>query len=173
MKLRRIVTSTAAASLLALPLAAVASSPSLAAPSTAQMAERKVQRIVLDQGVPGLKVVESADGASNIVLFVADLTTNSGTSAGKLTGSITTIAGSGNGVAGSARQRELVFDLPKGQLVAIGNSLYPEGATEMDQNKPVTIAIVGGTGRYMGARGEVRTNRNADGTYRHVLTLLR
>ena len=173
MTAHRALTGIVAAALIALPLSAAMAAPATAAPSSAMLGEKKTQRIVLDQGVPVLKVVESADGASNIVLFVADLATNSGTSAGTLTGSMTTIANSGNGVAGSARHRELVFDLPQGQLIALGTSLYPENATEMDRNKPVTIAIVGGTGRYMGARGQVKTNRNADGTYRHVLTLLR
>lgn len=173
MTARRAMSGIIAASLLTIPVCAAVAGPAAAAPSSAMLAEKKTQRIVLDQGIPDLKVIESSQGASNIVLFIADLTTKSGAAAGKLTGSITTIAGSRNGVAGSARHRELIFDLPKGQLVALGNSLYPEGATEMDQNKPVTIAIVGGTGRYLGARGEVKTNRNADGTYRHVLTLVR
>jgi hypothetical protein len=39
--------------------------------------------------------------------------------------------------------------------------------------KRVVIAITGGTGAYMGASGELRTTRNADGTYRQVLRLIR
>jgi hypothetical protein len=37
----------------------------------------------------------------------------------------------------------------------------------------VRIAVVGGTGKYIGARGQMVTTRRDDGTYRHVLTLLK
>jgi alpha-D-ribose 1-methylphosphonate 5-triphosphate synthase subunit PhnG len=30
-------------------------------------------------------------------------------------------------------------------------------------------AVVGGTGKYRGIKGEVTTTRNEDGTYKHVL----
>jgi hypothetical protein len=32
--------------------------------------------------------------------------------------------------------------------------------------------VVGGTGDFMGARGQVATTRNDDGSYRHEFTLL-
>jgi hypothetical protein len=33
-------------------------------------------------------------------------------------------------------------------------------------------AVVGGTGDFIGARGQVATTRNDDGSYRHEFTLL-
>jgi len=137
----------------------------------AQPTAQKTQRIVIVQEAPTLKVYEPSATNTKVVLFTAPLANAAGAPAGTLTGSLVTV--SEGAEAGSARERRLTFTLPKGQLVATGVSLYPNGSVEMEQNKPVTIAIVGGTGRYMGARGEVKTNRNADGTYRHVITLLR
>jgi len=72
------------------------------------------------------------------------------------------------------RMRTLVFDLPKGQLVAIGTSeveLAPGNVPALP--KPATVAIVGGTGIYGAARGQVTSIRVAEGTYEHVLMILK
>ena len=45
-------------------------------------------------------------------------------------------------------------------------------AVEMTPSAPQLRAVVGGTGSYMGARGQVATTHDADGTYRHEFTLL-
>jgi len=152
--------------------ASVIAVSALAAPAIASApAAEKPQRIVLNQAAPTLKVLENPGG--NITIYGAPLTTTKGASAGVLTGTIIKVVGSGAGEGAEGRHRDLVFSLPKGQIVATGLSIYPMANAEIDANKPVTIAITGGTGRYMGVRGEVKTNRNADGSYRHVLTLLR
>ncbi|MCP4382221.1 MAG: dirigent protein, partial [Hyphomicrobiales bacterium] len=57
-------------------------------------------------------------------------------------------------------------------LVVAGESVYAREATEMDADRPQIRAVVGGTGRFLGARGQVTTTRNADGTYEHVFELL-
>lgn len=77
------------------------------------------------------------------------------------------------GAAEEIRHREIAFTLRGGQLIAQGVSAYPDSLTEVAANRPVVIAIVGGNGDYIGARGEVTTSRKANGTYRHVITLLR
>jgi len=71
------------------------------------------------------------------------------------------------------RLRELVFDLPGGQIVAMGSSTYPTGPDfiPLQVGAATTIAIVGGTGEYFGAKGELVTTRKADGTYKQVLRL--
>ena len=51
-------------------------------------------------------------------------------------------------------------------------SYYDPGQREMKTSRPVVRAVVGGTGDYIGARGEVRTEHLPDGTYEHVFTLL-
>jgi hypothetical protein len=42
---------------------------------------------------------------------------------------------------------------------------------EIDPNASITIAVIGGTGEYIGARGEVISSRNSDGTYTHNFIL--
>jgi hypothetical protein len=66
----------------------------------------------------------------------------------------------------------LVFAFGDDKLVVAGGSAYPAGSVEMAANEPQLRAVVGGTGAYLGARGEVVTTRNEDGTYRHEFTLV-
>jgi len=77
------------------------------------------------------------------------------------------------GVATERRMRNVVFFLGDGQIVANGTGLYPKADKYLVEKVPHRIAIVGGTGKYLGARGEVTTTRSTNGTYRHVLTLLK
>ena len=53
------------------------------------------------------------------------------------------------------------------------NPDYPGNAAEFDAGQPVVRAILGGTGKYMGARGQLISTRNADGSYAQVFTLVR
>ena len=59
------------------------------------------------------------------------------------------------------------------QIVAVGATDYPPTAGEFDASQPVVRAVLGGTGKYMGARGQVASTRNADGSYKQVFTLLK
>ena len=59
------------------------------------------------------------------------------------------------------------------QIVAVGATDYPPTAGEFDAGQPVVRAVLGGTGKYMGARGQVASTRNADGSYKQVFTLLK
>jgi hypothetical protein len=43
----------------------------------------------------------------------------------------------------------------------------------MPVERPPTIAIIGGTGKYIGASGEVETRKDADGTFRYIFKLLK
>ena len=70
------------------------------------------------------------------------------------------------------RERSLTFQLTAGTIVARGLSFYPLGDRELRPGKPGVIAVIGGTGAYIGASGEVTTTRLADGTYRQVITLV-
>lgn len=71
------------------------------------------------------------------------------------------------------RLRTVVFNLKDGQINASGVAVYPTDNAYLAVNRPVRIAVVGGTGKYIGARGQMVTTRRDDGTYRHVLTLLK
>jgi hypothetical protein len=65
------------------------------------------------------------------------------------------------------------FDDQKDQIIAFGVADYSPTAAEFDAGKSVMRAILGGTGKYMGARGQLASTRNADGSYTQVFTLLK
>ncbi len=50
-----------------------------------------------------------------------------------------------------------------------GEAIY---ADEDVEHGAGASAVAGGTGDFMGARGQVATTRNDDGSYRHEFTLL-
>jgi len=58
-------------------------------------------------------------------------------------------------------------------LVVLGKTKYPDGKGELNPDFPVVRAITGGTGRYIGSSGQMSTIRRSDGTYEHVVTLVR
>ena len=57
------------------------------------------------------------------------------------------------------------FGEQQDQIIALGVHEYPTNVPEFEAGKSVARAILGGTGKYMGARGEVTSTRNADGSY--------
>lgn len=147
----------------------VSGSPASAAP--------ELTRIVLVQAAPVIAHEEGQDPTSargDVTFFEASLS-RAGKPFGSLSGTIETHDLVLEGASREVRLRTLVFDLPRGQLVAQGVSSYATGPdfVPLDVNAPVVIAITGGTGAYLGATGEVRTTRRADGTYRQVISLLR
>ena len=160
---RLLAVSVIATSVLGLGLAM----PATAAPDTT--------KIVLLQDDPTIvRVSDEAAGATGYELtFEAPVRKPAGKRVGALSGAILTVDATLDGVTEEIRHRNLVFSLAGGQLVAQGVSRYPAARAELAAGRPFVIAIVGGTGRYIGARGEVRTTQRADGSYRHVITLLR
>lgn len=68
---------------------------------------------------------------------------------------------------------QIVFDLGNGNsLVVAGRSIYKGTNQEIDADAPQIRAVIGGTGEYMGARGQITTTRKAEGTYEHRVELL-
>ena len=57
-------------------------------------------------------------------------------------------------------------------IVIAGKSVYPYGADEMTIDLPQVRAVVGGTGHYIGARGQMLTTRRGQGHYEHNITLI-
>jgi hypothetical protein len=57
-------------------------------------------------------------------------------------------------------------------IVVSGASVYPEQSVEMAINNPQVRAVIGGTGDFIGARGQVTTVRNEDGSYEHSFEIL-
>jgi len=134
-----------------------------------------VTRMTLIQEKPALFTYENLPGEvpGRKTYYAARLTKPSGEDFGVLTGNISTIQPLQGNNPEEARLRLLVFTLPGGQIVAQGNSLYPRGSVEINPNTSIVTAITGGTGKYIGARGQVIHTRNTDGTYTHRFTLLK
>ena len=61
----------------------------------------------------------------------------------------------------------------KDQIVAFGAADYSPSAPEFDEGQSIIRPVLGGTGKYIGARGEVTSTRNMDGSYTQVFTLLK
>ena len=68
---------------------------------------------------------------------------------------------------------QLYFDLGGGNtLVVAGGSVYPRRGIEMAHGNEQVRAVIGGTGAFIGARGEVATVRHEGGGYDHHFLLL-
>ncbi len=71
------------------------------------------------------------------------------------------------------RSGQIYVDLGSGNSIVIaGLSVYSGNSQEMTVDTPQVRAVIGGTGEYIGATGQVTTTRNADGSYEHVFELL-
>ena len=57
-------------------------------------------------------------------------------------------------------------------LVVGGKSIYVVGNREMNVDAPQVRAITGGTGRFVGARGQITTSRRDAGHYEHKIELV-
>lgn len=140
-------------------------------------ADRQTHTFVLTQQPPVLRPVDQhAPGLSvaDAVLYESTITGEHGES-GLLTGFLITadIPDPETGDLHSDRLGQLSFDLGNGNMIAVvGESIYRGEAVEMSASAPQLRAVVGGTGNFMGARGQVATTRNEDSTYRHEFTLI-
>jgi hypothetical protein len=65
------------------------------------------------------------------------------------------------------------FDDRKDQIIAFGVADYSPNVPEFEAGHSAVRAILGGTGKYIGARGQLTSTRNADGSYAQVFTLLK
>ena len=132
--------------------------------------------IVLTQEAPVLVHDEGSNAQSargDVTYFESNLT-KAGMPFGTLSGIIETHDVVSDGTNLETRLRNLVFELPEGQIVATGASTYVTGPgfVPLNPGNQVVIAITGGTGAYIGASGELITTRNSDNTYLQVLRLI-
>jgi hypothetical protein len=143
----------------------------------AAQAAPPTRTIVLTQQPPALHPVDlHLEGASvaDMVLYEASVAGEQGES-GMLTGFLITadVPDAETGDVHQDRLGQLSFDLGNGNsLVVAGEAIYPGEDVEMTANAEQLRAVVGGTGEFMGARGQVETTRNDGGSYRHEFTLL-
>jgi len=139
-------------------------------------AEAATQTLVIKQQSPVLESVDLRDaghGHGDMLAFEAAITADDG-AVGTLRGILITVdLPDAAGDAFEDRIGQIVFDLGDGNsIVVVGASVYAEATTEMTADQPQVRVVVGGTGKYLGARGQVSTTRNSDGTYEHRFELL-
>lgn len=166
---------TAGALLLASAMSVAFAGASLAAGSSSNQTDRRpiIKTITLVQAPPVLKAVDQPEQPpGTLVVYRAELMNLKGVKQGYLAGSIFTVDLQNDNPSDQLRERSLNFQLPKGTILARGISSYPPNDRELRPNAPVVIAVIGGTGVYIGASGEVTTTRLTDGSYRQVITLV-
>ena len=131
--------------------------------------------IKLHQEVPELhqlKVEENASSPWGMLAFEAHMTGEGGLEA-ELDGILITADLAEGSETTEDRIGEIVIDFGHGtSLVVEGKSIYLPATSEMTTNAPQLRAVVGGTGDYIGARGQVTTQHNTDGSYDHVIELV-
>lgn len=132
----------------------------------------QTQQMVLEQGVPMLKHFEIGgpgltDG--DLHVFSASFTGADGVS-GTVYGQMVTVDMPDGDDLHADRLVNLTFDFgDDNTIVVAGQSKYPKDAQEMQANVGQPRPIIGGTGRYTGAAGELISQRNENGTYTHTL----
>ena len=152
--------------LVALAVLAGCGSPSTGATLTlTQSAAEPVTLTALD--------LNAAGEAGDVTAFEGPLQRD-GERFGWIMGTMTKVGQIGDGWNADREERMLaaVFDLPDGQISVLGVSYYRAGDELLPAGEPVTRAIVGGTGEYVGLDGEVTTVRNEDGSYTHTIVMM-
>ena len=125
---------------------------------------------LLDLGPPGKSL-------GDVYHFNAPLhSTQGGPVTGELIGSKTLVKVPTEANPNLERRATLMFftfDESKDQIIAFGVADYLPTEPEFEPGKSAVRAVLGGTGKYMGARGQVTSTRNADGSYTQAFTLLK
>jgi hypothetical protein len=117
---------------------------------------------------------DTAHGHGDGMAFEAVLKDTAGTAVGEVLGWMVTVdivdGDSVNAVHISDRIGTMVFKFEdENKIIASGGTVYHKGEQIMKLGIAQKRAVVGGTGKYKGIKGEVTTTRNEDGTYTHVL----
>jgi hypothetical protein len=136
------------------------------------------QTFTMQQDKPKLTIVDIGEkGASHgdIIAFEATLTVDNGTK-GEIRGTVTIVdvPTGANDPHYDAVENILLDFGGEDTLVAIGKSRWAGSAAVVTTTAPVASvrAIVGGTGRYIGARGQITSIGRDNGRYEHVVILV-
>ena len=141
------------------------------------VANENTTKLTIQQAKPSLVHVDlGQEGQTHgdMLAFDAEVTTETGVK-GKLSGILFTVdIPEKNHEVFQDRIVNMVFDLGNANtLVICGKSVYPNrDEPGMAKNNPQIRAVIGGTGIYIGARGQIATIRNDDGTYTHRVELV-
>lgn len=120
----------------------------------------------IDLGTPGMSL-------GDVLAFEASFATKDGKK-GKILGMVTIVSvPTGPNDPFIDRIISAVLDFGENDtLIVGGKSVYKKYQGEIKDNVSQIRAVIGGTGRFIGARGQISTSRNSSGTYEHVIHLL-
>ena len=125
---------------------------------------------LLDLGTPG-------NSLGDVYHFSAPLhSERGGPVTGELIGSKTLVKVATDANPNLERRATLMFFTfadSKDQIVAFGAADYSPSAPEFEAGRSAVRPVLGGTGKYIGVRGQVTSTRNSDGSYTQVFTLLK
>jgi hypothetical protein len=125
---------------------------------------------LLDLGAPG-------NSLGDVYHFSAPLhSERGGPVTGELIGSKTLVKMPTDANPKTERRATLMFFNfadGKDQIIAFGAADYSPSVPEFEVGQSAVRPVLGGTGRYIGARGQVTSTRNQDGSYTQVFTLLK
>ncbi len=108
--------------------------------------------------------------------FEGELYFENGESAGRLYGSTISIDVTNDGKDPEVRHRDLIFVLGDSQIISTGISGYPDSAkwkVHGQEWHALDLAIVGGTGQYIGVFGSIKTKKLKDNRFEHELQMYR
>src|SRR5438270_13652894 len=138
------------------------------------------ETLAVYQDVPKMKLLdlgEPGNSPGDVYHFFAPLHSSPGGPViGEVFGSKTLVKLATDANPNLERRATLLsftFSDRQDQIIALGVADYSPAAGEFNADKPRARAILGGTGKYMGVRGQLSSMRNADGSYRQVFTLLK
>ena len=166
---QRIMTAAAALSASAL-IAACGAHSTNSWNETLTIYEDAPKMSLLDLGAPG-------NSLGDVYHFSAPLhSERGGPVMGEVIGSKTLVKVATDANPNMERRATLLFFIfahRKDQIIAFGAADYSPSAPEFDAGQPIVRPVLGGTGKYIGARGQVTSTRNTDGSYTQVFTLLK
>jgi hypothetical protein len=155
-----------------LAVAILAGSIWLGSPAVAQ----QQTGLTVRQAVPSLSNIDLGEAGTShgdLLAFEAGISTDDGMT-GTLSGILITIdLPDHDGDVFEDRIGNLVFDFgTTDSIVVAGTSVYSADTVEMNADQPQVRAVIGGTGQFLGASGQVTTTRNDDGSYDHVFQFI-
>lgn len=146
----------------------------LAATAVSSNAAEAKRTLKLHQEKPvlaHLDMGETGNSHGDILAFEAAISGENGLK-GQMQGLLITIDIADGEDTYEDRSGQIYVDLGDGNtLVVAGRSVYKGTEKEIEAGVPQIRAIIGGTGDYMGARGQMTTTRNGDGSYDHLVEL--
>lgn len=117
-----------------------------------------------DMGAPGHSVGD---------LLTVDIPFTAGRQSGRLVGSLLTVAVDRPAVGQDIRTSQLtfVFGNDANQIVVGGQAVYEISQPTLSIGVVTTRPVLGGSGKYAGARGYLESTRLADNTWKHVFRI--